>query len=242
MDKIFSQKIEQVADFKFNEDVAHVFDDMVSRSVPFYNEIHRIILDFSNYFLPKAGGVVYDLGCSTGTTISLLDKHLLTLDKSSQFIGIDNSKPMIKKCSQKLLENNVRNTQVFCTDISSFEFDQPADMIIMNYTLQFIPHEDRENILKKIYQALRPGGVLILSEKICTDESSFHELITDLYYDFKKRNGYSSLEISQKREALENVMKPITPSQQIEMLNKSGFNKAEMIFRWYNFASYIGIK
>ena len=95
MDKIFSQRIEQVTDFKFNEDVAHVFDDMVSRSVPFYNEIHRIILDFSNYFLPKENGVVYDLGCSTGTTITLLDKHLASLKKSCDFIGIDNSAPMI---------------------------------------------------------------------------------------------------------------------------------------------------
>ena len=242
MDKIFSQKIEQVADFKFNEDVAQVFDDMVSRSVPFYNEIHRIILDFSNYFLPKSGGVVYDLGCSTGTTISLLSKHLDGLNKSCHFVGIDNSEPMIKKCNQKLSETGVKSAEVFCTDIGSFKFDRPADMIIMNYTLQFIPHEDRQQILKNIYIALRPGGVLILSEKICTDESSFHELITDLYYDFKKRNGYSSLEISQKREALENVMRPITPKEQIKMLNESGFEKCEMIFRWYNFASYIGIK
>ena len=241
-DYVFAKKIKAIKDFEFNEEVVSVFDDMVSRSVPFYSEIHRIIKDLSNYFLPKENGLVYDIGCSTGTTIQILAEYLTKNKKNCHFIGVDNSEAMAKKCQEKLLKSDIQNAQIFCQKIETFSFERPAHMIIMNYTLQFIDPEVRLNILKKVYDNLQPGGIFILSEKINTEESSFHNLITDLYYDFKKRNGYSDLEISQKREALENVLLPLTPKNQVNMLKDAGFKKSELIFRWYNFASYIGIK
>ncbi len=115
-------------------------------------------------------------------------------------------------------------------------------MVIMNYTLQFIPRDRRLGLVKKIYDSLNTGGVFIFSEKIVSSNTSVNDLLTDLYYDFKRRNGYSELEISQKREALENVLIPLTAEEQMELLQKAGFVKCEVLFRWYNFACFIGIK
>ena len=112
----------------------------------------------------------------------------------------------------------------------------------MNYTLQFLDPDKRQQVLVNIHNGLREGGVFMLSEKIRVDEEHIHKLLTELYYDFKRRGGYSELEIAQKREALENVLRPITPEQQLEALRDAGFTKVDMIFRWYNFASYIGIR
>ena len=112
----------------------------------------------------------------------------------------------------------------------------------MNYTLQFLDPKKRLQVLKTIYDGLRKDGVFMLSEKIRVDEGHVQDLLTELYYDFKRRNGYSELEIAQKREALENVLRPITPEKQLAALRDAGFKKVDMIFRWYNFASYIGIR
>ena len=148
---------------------------------------------------------------------------------------------MVKKAIEKL-DGTLGEVEVRHDDLLKTELSEPADLIIMNYTLQFISPEKRQDLLSKIFSSLKPGGTFILSEKINPEQECYFDLITDLYYDFKKRNGYSELEISQKREALENVMKPITPSVQIDLLKSSGFKNSEMIFRWYNFASYLCVK
>lgn len=236
IDHYYREPLKKITPFSFNEEVATVFDDMVRRSVPFYDEIHKILCDLLNYHYQK-NDIIYDLGHSTGTTIKILNNFLD--DKSGQFIGVDNSKAMIKKSREKL--GHLSNVQIIEDDISNIEFKE-CGIVIMNYTLQFIPVKKRETLLKKIYQALRPGGIFILSEKIESNSKVIQNLLTDLYYDFKRRNGYSELEISQKREALENVLIPLTPTEQLKMLQKSGFKEPEMIFRWYNFSSFIGIK
>lgn len=242
VDKIFGQQIIGVEDFEFNQRVADVFDDMVSRSVPFYGEIHRILIDLSNYIFSNTNTpVIYDLGCSTGTTLNILSKKVAELGKTPKLYGIDSSLPMVKKAKEKL-DGTFGEVEIRNEDLLESTFDQPADLIVMNYTLQFISPEKRGKLLSKVFQALKPGGTFVLSEKINPEQTFNFNLITDLYYDFKKRNGYSELEISQKREALENVMKPITPSQQIKLLQEAGFKNSEMIFRWYNFASYLCIK
>jgi len=242
IDKIFDQQIIGVEDFEFNERVADVFDDMVSRSVPFYGEIHRILIDLTNYIFSNVNKpIIYDLGCSTGTTLNILGKKIFEQGKTPVLIGIDNSLPMVKKAKQKL-DGAFGEVEIRHDDLLTTKLDHSADLIVMNYTLQFINPQDRKFLLQKIYQALKPGGTFILSEKINPEQSCYFDLITDLYYDFKKRNGYSQLEISQKREALENVMKPISPSQQLQTLQDAGFQKSEMIFRWYNFASYMCVK
>lgn len=237
-DKIFNSPLENIEPFQFNEEVASVFDDMVSRSVPNYEEIHRIILDLvCRYY--SGEGVIYDLGCSTGSTIALLEKQFTSLNRPIHFIGVDTSEPMITRAKEKC--SFVRDANFLIEDMATTELKN-AEVVILNYTLQFFNLQGRLELLKKIYQSLRPGGILILSEKIKSASPHMESCITDLYYDFKKRNGYSELEISQKREALENVLNPITPEQQIQMLQEAGFEEREMLFRWYNFASYLCVK
>ena len=242
VDQIFKNNIIGVRDFEFNQSVAEVFDDMVSRSVPFYDEIHKIILDLSNYaFKDSKNPVIYDLGCSTGTTLKILSKKLFEMGLSPHLIGIDSSAPMLEQAKFKL-DGSLGKIDILNEDLTNFNFDDPADLVVMNYTLQFIPTGKRFELLKKVYESLRPNRYFLLTEKIKTQKNDFDDLITDLYYDFKARNGYSKLEIAQKREALENVMKPITPAEQLEALSLAGFKKSEMIFRWYNFACYLCLK
>jgi tRNA (cmo5U34)-methyltransferase len=238
-DKVFSEKLETIAPFEFNENVASVFDDMVQRSIPFYQEIHQLIRDLvvRQY---KFNGKIVDLGCSTGTTISILETALK--EKSDQvphFVGIDLSVPMLDKAREKC--GQVRNVDFIAQDMTQFDF-KDTEVVILNYTLQFLKYSERIKLLKKIYDSLQPGGIILLSEKIQSPQAPMQELITDLYYDFKRRNGYSELEISQKREALENVLVPVSPKEQLEMLEDAGFDYSEMLFRWYNFASYLGMK
>jgi tRNA (cmo5U34)-methyltransferase len=237
MDKYFDEKMDVIPPFEFNEGVAQVFDDMVSRSVPFYHETHKLIIDLIRYRF-KDGDTIYDLGCSTGTTIQLLS-HVLT-GRKVRFVGVDNSQAMLDKANEKLkyIEHSY---DLVCTDLNDLNLNS-AGIVIMNYTLQFLSPEGRLELLKNIYKSLRIDGTFILSEKIESPNEEIQELITCLYYDYKKRNGYSNLEISQKREALENVLITLTPEQQIQMMKDAGFEKSEMIFRWYNFASYIGVK
>ncbi len=240
-DKIFDTKLKKIKGFEFNSDVAEVFDDMVSRSVPFYDEIHRIIIDLVKR-LELDNQVIYDVGCSTGTTISLIDKFLKeSKNETANFVGIDNSGPMLEKCRAKLSRKKISNVELICDSIENIEL-QKSMLTIMNYTLQFIDTNKRPELLNKIYRSLNPGGIFILSEKIKCTNHTINDLLIDLYHDFKRRNGYSELEISQKREALENVLVPLTPEKQIELLKEAGFKKVEVIFRWYNFACFIGIK
>ena len=240
-DQVFNRPIQNIKGFEFNAEVAACFDDMVSRSVPFYDEIHRIILDLIDR-TDATKSKIYDLGCSTATTFSLIDRHLKNKNKTiPKMIGVDNSGPMLEKAAAKIHANNMKTVELQCADIEDVELENPS-MVIMNYTLQFIPVERRINILKKIYNSLEDEGIFVLSEKLKSPTRSVDNLLTDLYYDFKRRNGYSELEISQKREALENVLVPLAPKRQINMLREAGFKRVEMIFRWYNFACYLGIK
>ncbi len=241
-DNIFSKKLNKITKFEFDETVASVFDDMLNRSIPFYDEIHKIILDILEYTFHN-NDTIYDLGCSTGTTLTLLHNFLKFKKNTSRFklIGIDNSMPMIKKAKIKLQQNKITNTKLMCSDLEKIKLST-SGMIIMNYTLQFIPEKKRETLIKTIFDSLREGGIFIFSEKIISNNENINDLLTTLYYNFKKRNGYSEIEIAQKREALENVLIPLAPNSQIELLKNAGFKKVETIFRWYNFASFIGIK
>lgn len=241
-DRVFRAARSDVKAFQFNREVAEVFDDMVSRSVPIYHEVHGILMDLLERRYQDQTAI-YDLGCSTGTTLLAVDKFLHKKKRSrGPLIGIDNSAPMLKLCRKKWREHGLKKAHARCESLESFEFDQPAGLVIMNYTLQFIPPKERARLLKKITKALVPGGVFMLAEKIQSTDPMVEELITQLYYDFKRRRGYSELEIAQKREALERVLIPLPPEKQIAALHRAGLKHVDMVFRWYNFAVYLGIK
>lgn len=237
-DEIFNSPQENIAPFEFNQDVASVFDDMVARSIPFYEEIHRLIVDLTQRYY-QGTGKIFDLGCSTGTTIDLLERVFNAKGRKISFVGVDTSEPMLKEAAQKCAK--VRDVTFLKQDMTQVDFEG-AEVVILNYTLQFLKVEKRGELLEKIYKALPKGGCLLLSEKIKSPSSLMENCITDLYYDFKRRNGYSELEIAQKREALENVLCPLSPKEQLTMIEQSGFSECEMLFRWYNFASYLAVK
>jgi tRNA (cmo5U34)-methyltransferase len=233
-DRLFSSPISK--QFEFDESVALVFDDMLNRSVPFYQES----LDLTTFYISElvgSGGTVLDIGCSTANTLIALDKKN---DKRFQLVGIDSSHAMIEKAQSK--------AQAFGVDIRLIESDfldadfPKSDAVIANYTLQFIRPRKREELVRKIFDALAPDGIFIFSEKVVTDDAKLNKLMVEKYYAYKKTKGYSEFEIAQKREALENVLVPYSEAENKEMILSNGFSYFETIFRWNNFATFIAKK
>jgi tRNA (cmo5U34)-methyltransferase len=238
-DEFFKEEIEKASDFKFGVNVAKVFDDMVNRSVPFYGEIQRMMAELAADHA-KEGSDVYDLGCSTGTTMIGMDTMV---SQKIRFIGVDDSQEMLDKCKSKLMEIGLsRDYELHCSDLGQGLKIQNASVVVLCLTLQFVRPIYREQLIKNIYDGLNPGGVLILVEKILAEESSFNRDFINYYYNYKRRNNYSEMEISQKREALENVLVPYKLSENIALLRDSGFAHCEVFFKWYNFVGIIATK
>ena len=226
-------------EFQFDGKVADVFDDMLNRSVPCYRMVISMISSLLGQAL-TSGDQVYDLGCSTGQTLVELARKLSRLDL--KFTGIDNSPAMISKALHKAEMFALGDRLDFRKDdITTFDISG-AGAVIMNYTLQFIRPVQRQDFLARIHKALRPGGILILSEKILCQDPELNRAYIDFYLDFKRQNGYSETEISRKREALENVLIPFSIKENLELLKATGFTSSETFFQWFNFASIVAIK
>ena len=242
LDRVFLQT-DRAEDFAFDERVAKVFDNMVSRSVPFYNEVQRIQSDLVMDFLPEDSGVVCDLGCSTGTTIDYLSRHQ-KCPESTHFIGYDNSDSMLNKARDKLPEQLAAGKVTLITaDLSRLPELPPCNVVILNWTLQFVRPIDREQLLRNIYEALKPGGIVLLSEKILVNDPVLNRLYIDHYLQFKiSQSGYSDVENQRKREALENVLIPYRLDENYELLERAGFDRIGTYFQWFNFACMIAVK
>ena len=238
-DKVFDEIIEKPSDFKFGATVANAFDDMVERSVPYYNEIQRMIIEqVCEFAVPDTN--VYDLGCSTGTTFLKLDP---LVDERIRFVGVDDSADMLQKCKEKLKDAQLKRPyELKNVDLHQDFTIENASAVVLCLTLQFVRPIYREKLLRRIYEGLNPGGVLVISEKILAEDSLFNRNFITYYYDYKRRNHYSELEISQKREALENVLIPYKLSENMKMLMEAGFSHTEVFFKWYNFSGFVAIK
>lgn len=237
-DAVFSQP-QVVTDFAFGEKVASVFDDMLDRSVPFYQEMQRMISEMATD-IAVDGTNIYDLGCSTGTTLVGLDP---AVPKGVRFVGIDYSEEMLKRCRTKLSEHVTgRDYELICGDLNKGVQIENASMVLMVLTLQFVRPLYRDTLIKTILNGLNENGVVILVEKVLGEESLFNRLFIRYYYDMKKRQGYSELEIAQKREALENVLVPYKLMENREMLLRAGFRYCEVFFKWYNFCGIVALK
>lgn len=238
-DNIYATYQDKVEAFAFDESVADVFTDMIKRSVPGYEAIISMIGVFTQAHA-QPNTVCYDLGCSLGaSTIAILGN---LGNKQCQVMAVDNSQAMTERCAQNLQRVNLgENYSVICQDIRDISWQQ-ASVVVLNFTLQFIPEAERLNLLNKIYHALVPGGVLVMSEKICFENSQLNTTQTELHHAFKKVQGYSDLEISQKRTALENVLIPETENAHHIRLQQAGFKQHHMWFRCLNFASFYAIK
>lgn len=238
-DAVFSEAEPPLGDFSFNAKVANVFDDMVSRSVPFYEEMQRMTCELAADFA-RPGTLLYDIGCSTATTLLALDS---AVHPQVKFIGIDNSDDMLAKAKEKAATIASSRTIEFVTaDIHQGMPIENASVITMLLTLQFVRPLYRERVMRNLYHGLNEQGALILIEKLTCEDTIFNRLFIDHYYDFKRRNGYSNIEISKKREALENVLIPYRVEENVELLKDAGFKKVELFFRWYNFCGIIAVK
>jgi len=238
-DKVYDAPREAVGDFTFDKAVATVFDDMVSRSVPFYSEIQRMVVEQAADFA-EPGSSVYDLGCSSGTTFAALHPFV---KPDVRFVGVDNSEPMLDSCREKLArEAPDRQLRLVNADINEGVLIEDASVACLILTLQFIRPLRREKLIADVYRGLRPNGALIMVEKVLGEDSLFNRLFIKYYYEMKRRHGYSEMEISQKREALENVLIPYKTLENRELLLGAGFRSVDVFFKWYNFAGYIAVK
>jgi tRNA (cmo5U34)-methyltransferase len=237
-DDIFSQP-QKATDFKFGQTVVSVFDDMVTRSVPFYLEIQRMMTELAADFATP-GSNVYDLGCSTGTTLVNLDK---VLPPEVSFVGIDESEEMLKKCKTNFETAGVkRNYKLDRVDLNKGVMLENPSVVVMCLTLQFIRPLYREKLLKEIFDQMNDNSCFILIEKVLGEDSLFNRLFIEYYYDFKRRNNYNDMEIAQKREALENVLIPYKLLENRELLLSTGFRYVDTFFKWYNFSGMIAVK
>lgn len=238
-DLIFSNKQSKVKDFTFDAQVVEVFPDMISRSVPGYNTIIETIAQLSQQYVTNNSNI-YDLGCSLGAATLAMRKGIKA--KNCNIIGVDNSPAMVERCKMhinafkgetpaEIVEGNIVNYPI-----------ENASMVVLNFTLQFIEPSQREQVINNIAHGLLPGGALVLSEKLSKDDEICQSLLTDLHHNFKRANGYSDLEIAQKRTALEKVMLTDTIETQITRLKNAGFTHVTPWFQCFNFYSLVAIK
>ncbi|MGL2737289.1 carboxy-S-adenosyl-L-methionine synthase CmoA [Helicobacter pylori] len=237
-DTLFNESLNKR--FCFDEKVAHVFDDMLERSIPYYHEM----LNLGAYFIaqnlkenvypkslpkPLPKPLIYDLGCSTGNFFIALNQQI---QQDIELVGIDNSMPMLKKAQEKLKDFN--NVRFECMDFLEVEFREASAFSLL-FVLQFVRPMQREVLLKKIYNSLALNGVLLVGEKIMSEDRILDKQMIELYYLYKQNQGYSHNEIAFKREALENVLVPYSLKENIALLESVGFKHVEALFKWVNF-------
>jgi len=233
-DRLFEEPIDK--QFEFDERVAAVFDDMIGRSVPFYRENLALVVDLILRRI-EPGMRIVDLGSSTGALLIELAKRSKV---EATFVGVDNAPAMIE-LARKKAQAMEAPVDFVCADMMAYDF-APADIVVSNYTLQFVRPIVRNRVVEKIFRALAPEGLFICSEKVLMENRWLNKQIIDIYYDYKKKQGYSETEIMRKREALENVLIPYTIEENRTMLKEAGFDTVDTVFQWGNFATMVAQK
>ncbi|GAB4254034.1 MAG: carboxy-S-adenosyl-L-methionine synthase CmoA [Methylomicrobium sp.] len=238
-DSLYANPVDSIGDFRFDAAVTAVFPDMIQRSVPGYRSIISAIGLLAERFA-QPDSVCYDLGCSLGAASLAMSHRIQTPD--CKIVAVDSSEAMITRLGE-ILANDRAPIEIIpvCADVRDIPIEN-ASVVVLNFTLQFIPIEDRSAFLQKICRGLLPGGILILSEKIQFEDARQQNLQTEMHHAFKKAQGYSDLEISQKRTALENVLLPETFDCHKQRLLSAGFGSVEVWFQYFNFASMIALK
>lgn len=238
-DRIYAAPKETREEFVFDKLVARVFPDMINRSVPGYASVIAMTgVLAAEYVQPDT--LCYDLGCSLGATAIAIQGGIRA--PGCRVIGVDNSEAMLDRARERM--DTVKNetpVELICADIQDLEITN-ASMVVLNFTFQFIPVDQRFRLLKKIYDGLRPKGILVLSEKITFDDPVEERLQIEMHHAFKRANGYNDLEISQKRSALENVLIPESLNTHKQRLKEAGFSRADVWFQCFNFISLVARK
>lgn len=235
-DRVFARPLAEIKAFEFDETVAAVFDDMISRSVPGYALLLQLIGLYAGIFA-RPDSRIYDLGCSLGAVARVAARQTRELDCA--VVAVDSSAAMIRRCAAA--GDNDPRIEWRCEDIRETRIEA-ASLVALNLTLQFLPPDERAPQLRRIYDGLLPGGALVLSEKIRFEDAETDRRMVELHQAYKKSRGYSELEISQKRNALENVMRLDSDEVHRQRLEASGFDSVYSSFRCLNFASYLALK
>jgi len=240
-DEIFAAPKPRAADFEFGRETAEVFDDMLARSVPLYAETQRMVGELVADFAADDSNV-YDLGCSTCTTFLDIDR-VLPRERRVRFVGLDSSPEMLQRGREKLESGGfARPYELQLCDFNEGLRIENASVVLLVLTLQFVRPLHRDALLKSIYEGLNENGCLILVEKVLGESSTLNRLYIKYYYDFKRRNGYSDLDISQKREALENVLIPYRLEENFQLLKRTGFRTVDVFSKWFNFSGVVAVK
>lgn len=238
-DMLFSAPIAKLGDWTFDERVAEVFPDMIQRSVPGYSNIISMIGMLAERFV-QPNSQVYDLGCSLGAATLSVRRNIR--HEGCKIIAVDNSPAMVDRCRRHIDAFKAQTqVEVIEDDIRHVAINN-ASLVVLNFTLQFLIPEDRQRLLDTIWKGLNPGGALVLSEKFSFEDQQVGELLFNMHHDFKRANGYSELEISQKRSMLENVMLTDTVAEHKARLKRAGFEHAELWFQCFNFGSLVAVK
>jgi len=238
-DTIFSTPIAKLGDWTFDESVAEVFADMIQRSVPGYSNIISMIGMLAERFV-QPDSQVYDLGCSLGAATLSMRRNIKVA--GCNIIAIDNSPAMVDRCRRHIDAFSADTpVEVIEADILDIPIEN-ASMVVLNFTLQFLEPADRLRLLAQVYLGLRAHSVLVLSEKLSFEDGDVGELLFNMHHDFKRANGYSELEISQKRSMLERVILTDSVEAHKARLKQAGFEHVEMWFQCFNFGSLVALK
>ncbi|HCY86395.1 MAG TPA: carboxy-S-adenosyl-L-methionine synthase CmoA [Desulfobacteraceae bacterium] len=241
-DRVFAQKQTTLTPFRFNRQVAEVFDDMLVRSVPFYGESLKQQARITQRYYQN-GSRIYDLGCSHGN-LGILVKDVFE-NRPFTMVGVDNSKPMIDRYKKRLMDSESdregQDIQLVCGGMEDLKIEK-ASVVLINLTLQFLSPKMRDGLIRSIFQGLKPGGIMLLTEKTVHPDSGLCDLELEFYRQFKRENGYSELEISQKRDALEKVLIPEPVAVHEERIRVAGFSLFNVWLKWFNFTSMLAIK
>lgn len=221
------------SNWTFSKSVSENFDNHVRKSVPFYELSHEIILGLSDFFL-RNNSFCVDLGSSTGTLLKKIQKRHNS--KKIHLIGYDNSKHMVR-----IAKKNSKNIKFIFKNIEK-TLIKKNDFTIMLYTLQFINPKFRQTLINNIYKSLNWGGAFVLYEKIRGSDARFQDILNFLYFDYKKKNKFTSEEILNKEISLRGVMEPYTASANLGFLRRAGFKDVMPISQYLCFVGYLAIK
>lgn len=238
-DHIYKDNAPTRGTFEFNDNVAEVFPDMLRRSIPGYAaSIQAISSLASRYVVP--GTQCYDLGCSLGAATIAMRQGIFA--SGCRIIAIDNAPAMVSRCKDNIAQDaGDTPVDVLEGDIRRMDIAN-ASMVVMNYTLQFLPIDERQQMIQRVAEGTRPGGIFVLSEKVVDEDASVEALLVDLHHDFKRRQAYSELEISRKRAAIENVLIPETIATHRHRMLSAGFEHVGVWLRYFNFVSIVAIR
>lgn len=223
--------------WRFDEEVSKGFDSHVRKSVPFYEEIQRMVVDLSEYFV-RDQSVIYDLGSSTGSTLQQLSQAHKTKE-NTQFTGVDISEPMVLEARERVTDSNVRYIHQNILDI---DFSPPAHFVTSLFTLQFLTISDRRELLARVNEGMVEGGGLLIVEKTRAQDSFFEDIWLELHWDYKRRQGLTPEQILEKANSIRGVLNPLTTEENIELLSQTGFSRVEVFFRWYNWTGFLAVK